>query len=132
MINQERLKLMTKMAAYEEHDGKKNMEIISYFRSDYIGFQVLKSVICATIAFLILFMTFIFYDFEFLMQDMYKMDLMAFAQKIIIYYGIFVVIYGAISYIIFSIKFHKAKRSMKKYNNHLKQLTAMYDLENHI
>ena len=35
MINQDRLRLMTKMAAYEAGEGQKNMAIASYFRSDY-------------------------------------------------------------------------------------------------
>ena len=35
MLSQERIKLMTKMAAYEENEGKKYMSIGSYFRSDY-------------------------------------------------------------------------------------------------
>lgn len=51
MLSQERIKLMTKMAAYEENEGKKYMSIGSYFRSDYMGMQVIRSVICGTLAF---------------------------------------------------------------------------------
>ena len=72
MINQERLRLMTKMAAYEADEGKKNMAIASYFRSDYMGLQIIKSIICATIAYLIIFGLFIYYDFETFMQNLYK------------------------------------------------------------
>ena len=44
MLNEERIILMTHMASYEEHEGKKNVAIGNYFRGDYIGFQVLKSI----------------------------------------------------------------------------------------
>ena len=54
MLSQERIKLMTKMAAYEENEGKKYMSIGSYFRSDYMGMQVIRSVICGTLAFFLL------------------------------------------------------------------------------
>ena len=45
MLNEERIILMTRMAAYEEGEGKKNVKIGNYFRSDYIAVQVLKAVI---------------------------------------------------------------------------------------
>ena len=90
MINQDRLRLMTKMAAYEAGEGQKNMAIASYFRSDYLGFQIIKSVICATIAYAILFGLCIYYDFENFMQDIYKMDLISFARNVMLYEAIFV------------------------------------------
>ena len=75
MLNEERVILMTKLASYEANDGKKNIAIGNYFRSDYIGWQVLKSIISATIAFVVVFAMYIFYDFEIFMMDIYKMDL---------------------------------------------------------
>ena len=43
MLNQERIILMTKMASYEENEGKKNNAIMNYFRGDYVWLQVMKS-----------------------------------------------------------------------------------------
>ena len=37
MLNEEKVILMTQMASYEENEGKKNMAIGRYFRSDYIA-----------------------------------------------------------------------------------------------
>lgn len=42
MLNEERIILMTKLASYESGEGKKNAAIGGYFRSDYIGMQVVK------------------------------------------------------------------------------------------
>ena len=64
MLNEERIKLMTKMASYEANEGKRNVAIGSYFRGDYISLQVIKSIVSATIAFAICFALFVFYDFE--------------------------------------------------------------------
>ena len=60
MLNEERIILMTQMASYEANEGKKNVAIGSYFRSDYIGWQVLKSIISATIAYCLLVMLYYF------------------------------------------------------------------------
>lgn len=127
MLNEERIVLMTKMAVYEEREGRKNVAIGSYFRGDYISLQVLKAVISATIVFGILFVMSIFYDFESFMLDIYKMDLLAYGRRILVIYGIFVIIYGIISYIVYSYRYNKVKRSLKQYYINLKRLSEFYD-----
>ena len=72
MINEDKVILMTKLAAYEQHEKKKNMAVGNYFRSDYMGLQMLKAVICGTIAYMLLFGLYILYDLEVFMQDIYK------------------------------------------------------------
>ena len=127
MLNEERIILMTHMASYEEHEGKKNVAIGNYFRSDYIGFQVLKSIISATIAFVIVFGMFIFYDFEVFMQGIYKMDLFAFAKNVLIAYAVTVGGYVLITYIVCLNRYNKAKKSLKCYYNNLKKLSGIYE-----
>ena len=129
MLNEERIKLMTKMAAYEANEGKKNVAIGNYFRGDYIGLQVIKSIISATLAFLIVFGLFIFYDFEVFMSDIYKMDLLGFGKTVVIAYLIFVAVYALISYMIYTYRYPKARKSLKMYYNNLKKLAYLYDKE---
>ena len=130
MLNEERIKLMTKMACYEANEGKKNVAIGNYFRGDYIGLQVIKSILSATIAFVILFAMFIFYDFEIFMTDIYKMDLFQFAKSVIIDYLIFTGVYAVISYGVYTYRYTRAKKSLKMYYNNLKRLAYLYDREN--
>lgn len=129
MLSQERIKLMTKMAAYEENEGRKYMSIGSYFRSDYMGMQVIRSVICGTLAFLLLAGLYVYYHFETMMQDIYKMDLMLVGRKVLFYYIVFIAVYSVITYVIYSFRYSRAKRSLKHYYYHLKQLAAIYDIE---
>lgn len=129
MLNEERIKLMTKMASYEANEGKRNVAIGSYFRGDYIGLQVIKSIISATIGFLIVFALFVFYDFEVFMSDIYKMDLLQFGKTVIIAYLIFVVAYALISYMIYTYRYTKARKSLKMYYNNLKKLAYLYEKE---
>lgn len=129
MLNEERIKLMTKMAAYEADEGKKNVAIGNYFRGDYIGLQVIKSIISATIAFVIAFGLFVFYDFEVFMSDIYKMDLLGFGRTVITAYLIFVAVYALISYMIYTYRYAKARKSLKMYYNNLKKLAYLYDKE---
>ena len=126
MLNEERVILMTKMASYEEKEGKKNVSIGNYFRSDYIAVQMLKSIVCATLAFVVVFALYIFYDLETFLQDIYRMDLVAFAKNVLIYYAVTLAVYGVISYIIYSYRYSKAKKSLKAYYQNLKKLNSLY------
>lgn len=127
MINEEKVILMTKLASYESGRGKKDINVLHYFRSDYIGFQILKSVIAATISFFAVFAVYVFYNFETLIQDIYKMDLMAFGKTIVILYLCVVGAYGVVSYVVYASKYAKAKKSLKIYYASLKKLAGMYD-----
>lgn len=127
MINEEKVILMTRMASYEEHEGKKDISITHYFRGDYIGFQVLKSVIAATISFFALFAVYLFYNFEELMQNIYSMDLLAFGKNVIILYLCTIGVYAVISYVMFASRYSKARKSLKHYYDNLKKLSGMYE-----
>lgn len=126
MINEDKVILMTKMAAYESGKGKHDITILNYFRGDYIGFQVLKAVIAATISFILVFAVYIFYNFETFMQDIYKMDLISFARNVLLYYIITVAAYGVLSYVIYTFRYAKAKKSLKCYYHNLKKLDSLY------
>ena len=122
MLNEERIILMTQMASYEANEGKKNVAIGSYFRSDYIGWQVLKSIISATIAFVVVFAMYIFYDFEIFMMEIYKMDLLEFAKDVLFTYLKFVGVYALISYLVYSFRYSRARKSLRLYYANLHKL----------
>lgn len=127
MLNEERIILMTRMVSYEKNEGRKNMKIGNYFRSDYIAVQILKSVICATIAFGVIFGLYLLYNLDEMMQNLYTMDLFEYARNVLSYYGIAVVAYSVIMYISCSWKYSRAKKSLKNYYHNLKKLNSMYN-----
>ena len=126
MLNEERVILMTHLAAYEAGEGKRNAKIGNYFRSDYIAVQVLKSIVSASIAFALVFALYVFYNFEEFMQNLYKIDLIVFARNILIRYGVTVVSYGVVTYITCTYRYSKVRRSLKRYYHNLKKLNSLY------
>lgn len=126
MVNEERVILMTKMAAYEEGEGKKNIDVGNYFRADYISMQILKTVICTTIAFGLIFGVYVLYNFETLMSEIYNMDLLAFAKQVLLYYLVFVGVYSVLAYIVYTIQYALVRKKLKKYYQNLKKLNALY------
>ena len=130
MLNEKRIILMTKMASYEANEGKRNVAIGSYFRTDYIGWQVLKSIISATIAFVVVFGMYIFYDFELFMIDIYKMDLLEFARGVFTRYLWTIGVYAVISYVVYTVRYNRAVKSLRVYQMNLRKLSDMYKQSN--
>ena len=60
------------------------------------------------------------------MTDIYKMDLLGFARKILYLYLGIVGVYAVISYIIYAYRYNKARKSLKVFQNNLKRLASMY------
>lgn len=127
MLDEKRIKLMTKIASYEETEGKEVIPIGGYFRSDYICFNVVKTIISATISFGLIFGLYIYYHMEMLIQDIYRLDLLQMGKGVLKYYLIFVGIYAVIGYVVYSIRYDKARKSLQRYQNALKGLIKMYN-----
>lgn len=127
MLNEERIVLMTHMASYEQNEGRQYMSIGKYFRSDYVAVQVIKSMLCAAVSYVMCLALYIFYHFDTFMENIYAMDLIAFVQKILIYFAVTVAVYSAISYVICSYRYAKAKKSLKCYYQNLKKLNTLYE-----
>ena len=126
MVNEERIKLMTRMAAYEKEEHRKNKKIVSFFKSDYISMQMLKSIVATTIAFAIMFGLYVLYDFEVFMKEIYRMDMFEFAKSVIVIYVIFLVVTLVTTYVVSLYRFNKALQSTKLYYANLKKMSRIY------
>lgn len=129
MIHEERVKLMTRMASYEQTEHKKNQKIIRFFRSDYISLEILKTIVASTIAFGIMFVLYMLYDLELFMKEIYQMDLFQFARSVIILYLIFVGILSLVTYIVALYRYNRAWQSTKFFYANLKKMSQMYEEE---
>ena len=126
MVNEERIKLMTRMAAYEKEEHKKNKAIVGFFKSDYVSMQLLKSTLASTIAFGIMFGLYVLYDFEVFMKDIYQMDIFGFVKSVMILYLIFTGIILVITYVVSLYQYNRALQSTKLFYKNLKSMSQIY------
>ncbi|MBO4310289.1 MAG: hypothetical protein J5856_04365 [Lachnospiraceae bacterium] len=129
MINEEgkkKIRLMTRIAIYEKTEGKKNEPVARYFRSDYIGLKILGAIISATMVFAMILGLYVLCNSENLMIDFYKIDLLAEARKLILYYIGFVVVYISIVAVVFFVKYNRAVKYKRIFSRNLKKLLSHY------
>ncbi len=126
MLNLEKVKLMNKLAMYENNAGKTYLPISKFYRSDYIGMALIKNFFLVTIGYILLVAVVVGYFSEYLMDNIHKMNLMAMGAVIIIGYLVLLAIYTTLTYIQYSVRYHRAKKSVKQYYIQLTKLERMY------
>lgn len=129
MLNEERIRLMTKMAAYEAGEGKEYMPIKQYYRRDYVSYEMIKTFITSTISFGILFLFWMIYKMEDLTEFLKGRDLPELGMQIIIRYVIFVCVYQIIAYAVYTRRYRKATVSVKEYYTTLKKVERLQEKE---
>ncbi|MGN0304525.1 MAG: hypothetical protein ACI4D2_00060 [Lachnospiraceae bacterium] len=129
MVNEKRVKLMTRMAAYEDGEFRRNKAVIGFFRSDYISLQMVKTVIATTIAYAILVGLYVMYDFEAFMKEIYRMDLFQFVKTVIVLYLVMLSIFMVITYVVSLYRYNRCLQSTRLYYGNLKKLSQLYKEE---
>ena len=129
MLNEERIRSMTKLAIYETNEGKKIIPLSHYYKSDYASKSLMKSFVYGTISFGIMFGMWTIYQMDNAKKSMFGGNLEEFIIQVILLYLIFMILYLLITYIYASITFSKSKKSIKKYLALLKKVEKMHERE---
>lgn len=129
MINEEKVKIMNKLAMYEKGEGKKYLPVSKYYRSDYIGLALIKNFFLVTIGYVLILAGVAAYYGEYLLENIHKMDLISLGIGIIAGYVVVLVVFSCLTYIQYSVRYHCAKKSVKKYYGDLTRLEKIYSRE---
>ena len=129
MITEEKVKIMTKIAMYEQGSGRKYLPISRYYRSDYIGLALIKNFFLVTIGYILVIAAVSVYFGEYLLENIHKMNLMAAGAYIIIGYIVVLAAYSVVTYIQYSVRYYRAKKSVKQYYGALTELSRIYTRE---
>lgn len=130
MLNEEKVKDMTRAAAYEEGPEKKNIEISNYFRTDYLGLQMVKSAIAYAVAFCLLVAMWAMGRLEELMLMLSRAEyLQNISRTLVILFVSGLVVYEIAVYAYYSWKYECAKKSVDGFYSHLKQIHKFYETQ---
>lgn len=130
MLNEEKIKSMTKAAAYEIGPEKKNIQITSYFRTDYIGLQLIKSAIAYVVAFCLIVVIWGMTDTQNLMLQLTHGDyVQSLLKKLAVLFIAGLVIYEVAVYVYYSWKYRRALVSVEKFQAHLKKINKFYETQ---
>ena len=100
---------------YEQGEGKKYLPVSRYYRSDYIGLAMIKNFFLVTIGYCLILAGIAAYFAEYLIDNVHKMNLVSLGVEVILGYVAVLVLFSVLTYIQYTVKYHKAKKSVKNY-----------------
>ena len=125
MINEEKVKIMDRLAVYEKQEGRKYLPVSKY----YIGLALIKNFFLVTIGYGLILAVIAAYNLEYLLDNVHKMDLISLGVVVLGGYIGILVLYSVLTYIQYTVKYHKAKKSVKQYYTQLTKLEKIYTRE---
>lgn len=129
MLNEKKIRLMTKLARYESGPGKEDLRISKYYRSDYLGLALFKNFFYASIGYVVVLVLLAAYFMDYLMDNVHTMNLVLMAVFAIGGYIITITIYSVVTYTVYSLKYSRARRNVKAYDQKLSELADFYGRE---
>ncbi len=130
MLNENKVKMMTKMAIYEKNEGKRMLKMSRYYKGDFVTLGILKSIIASTLAFAVMAIFFALCNMEKIVSEVNTMDYTLIAKKIGAYYIIFLVVFSIIAGIVNAYQYDKSRAGLKKYLSRLNKLERFYNNQN--
>ena len=126
MIDKSRIKLMTKMACYDQKVSEEDANIYGYFKKDYVGFKTLTTALWITIAYAIIIFAAVFCYIDKIINNLSVGKMM---MIFVVVVAIYIVI--LVSYCIWAHKFYKKKyadsrKRIKRYYKQIVHLQRMY------
>ncbi len=129
MVNEDRVKIMTKMAMYEKNEGAEDISVSTYYKKDYMSLKVLVSLIWVTFGYVIALLVFGVSFVDEIMDHLSVGLLIILAAGVIAGYCVLLLVYGMGAYHFYQEKFIAARKRVKKFNHMLTRLNKMYEKE---
>ena len=116
MLKKEKIRLMTKLTRYESGEGKEELRIARYYRSDYIGLALFRNFFLASIGYLVILLLVGAYFAEFLADHLHTLNVTWIGMMIV---GGYLV----------TIRYGRAQKGAAAYERRLRELEALYEEE---
>ena len=129
MINEEKVKIMTKLAMYEQGKGRKYLPVSRYYRSDYIGLALFRNFFLASIGYLVILLLVGAYFAEFLADHLHTLNVTWIGMMIVGGYLVTIGVYSVVTYTLHTIRYGRAQKGAAAYERRLRELEALYEEE---
>lgn len=129
MVNLERVKHQCQIAFYEQKEEKKNRAIGHYYRSDFVGKELIKSIFTGTIAYVVLAALWVMANWDAVLDSVNDLTIVNTIFVMILIFIGFLAVYLFITYLVYELRYLQGKKKLDGYKEHLRALNQMYERE---
>ena len=129
MVNLEKVKQECRIALYDEKEEKKNRDAGRYYRSDFIGKEIIKSIFTGTIAYAVLVALWAMANWEAVLESVNDFTIIHTIYIVLLIFVGFIAVYLLITYVVYAVRYVKTRKKMDRHMGNLKALHQMYQRE---
>ena len=122
MPDQERIRLMTKLAILEKENGRELRRIEESYRSDYIGIPMLKNTLRVTAVFLVILAVWMVCNVDFVLNIFTEGQMKLLLLGILAAYVTIILITWIVTFLYASMEYYRVQSLEQKYQELLKLL----------
>ena len=126
MVNNRKVRLMTRLAMFEENEGKEDIKLGDFFRRDFLRLQFFKNIIAVSVGYVCLVILYLGYKVEFLIKEAVNIDYPAMGMRLLAIYFMILVVYVAGSLVFGMLKYNASRKKLAKYFRMLRLLRTFY------
>ncbi len=129
MLNEERVKHMTKLAFYESKGGSEDLKVSFRYKRDYIRVNIFWSALWMTISYIALVVLIVVTFMNGILKELSSQQLMTIILSFLGIYFILMIAYIRYAKRLYTRAHARAYHRMKKFKDDLEQLEKMYEKE---
>lgn len=129
MLDRSKVKLMTKLALYEQTQGKEDFKISEYYRKDYVGLHSICSFLWVTVGYICVWMLILLAGFDLIVGHMSLLLMLIMMLVAVVGYVVILAIYAGVTGHVYNQKHKDARQRVKMYNHDLIKLLKLYEKE---
>jgi len=130
MLNNKKIRTMTKLALYEQGKGKMDIAMAKFYKSDYVRYNLLKTFVSVTVGYLLVLLMIVVYNSEFLISEAVTLNWRAIGIKTLAVYILIMTAYMIGSIIGYNVQYEKSRGRLAKYYKRLRFLDRQYNKKN--
>lgn len=129
MLNKDRIRTMTRLAIYEENQGRADDKINGYFKNDYIVGHMAGSFVCGTIACIVVGILYACYHYDTMLEAAFENSFTGLLSTALMLYAAFMIFFLAVSFFVYRHRYNAAKNRLRRYSRRLERLERSYARE---
>ena len=130
MVDENKIRLMTRLARYESGDGKEELRIVKNSFMGYLCLGFFKNFILTTLGYFMVWGFIIAYNMDYLLDNIHKVQMSVVLVEFLVGYLVFLILYSFLVYAYRLRKYNRAKSNVKKYYAGLSELASNYYKKN--
>lgn len=129
MVNEERIKRLYKIAIYEQTEEKQHRQTGQFYRSDYIGKEVVKSFFSGSIAYVIMAVLWMISNWALVLHQINTLEIIDTVVVMLVIYVLFLVVYLFATALLYYFRYKHSKKKLDGYVHDLKVAQSMFERE---